>query len=295
MSPETLIVPKLSKLTYDMQKYHINLDHAIRKYQREGIDPEKVLASNNRQVESLNNLTDFLKDAKVIGRNRLNKTIAAGANLIIALGGDNHFLYVSHFINGQLLLGINSDPTSSEGALTYFTVKSLKDFWSKLEADDFKIEEWPRLQIALNGKKIQALATGDIFIGESRRENMSRYLISLDGQEEEQKSSGLLITTGAGSTGWYDSACHYLFENGNKFPKTKQEARYLVTEVYRGKLSKYQMLEGGFGPGQKLIISSLNDSSGEISIDSLVRCKFNRGSQAIIEISDKPLRVISLN
>jgi hypothetical protein len=48
------------------------------------------------------------------------------------------------------------------------------------------------------------LAVNDLFIG-ARSHVSARYRISWDGRSEEQSSSGIIVSTGVGSTGWLKS------------------------------------------------------------------------------------------
>jgi len=53
-----------------------------------------------------------------------------------------------------------------------------------------------------NGQRL--LAVNDLFVG-ARTHVSARYRLRYKGLDEDQSSSGLIISTGAGSTGWYRS------------------------------------------------------------------------------------------
>lgn len=293
---DIIIVPKTTKYVLDMNKYHLTPEEAIEKYKEEGTKFEDILASHNQQMESLEMAKSIFDSRQFVSWGDLTRERVKKAMLAIALGGDNHFLYVSHFVDKELIIGINSDPrknpNGSEGALTSFTMNSFRDFLYRLKEGAYRTEEWTRLQIILNNRPISTLATGDVFIGESRRKMMSQYIIDYEGQIEQQKSSGVIVTTGAGSTCWYDSENHYLYPDGNKFSRVRRAARFLTTAPYRGKLTSYSLLEGGLEGNQELLVKSLNDHEGEVSLDSQVDFPFPRGSQVRVRIADQPLRVI---
>lgn len=286
-----LIIPKISKFEWDMHRYNLTKEQLIERYKTEQVDIERILSSHKRQEDSLNFLRKLFDENQFVSRDSFNRKIAENASLVIAFGGDNHFQYVSHYIDKTPLLGINSDNVRSDGVLTYFTSEDIEPFLSKLEKDDFEIEEWQRLEAIVNGEKT-AMATSEYFVGEREREEMSRYIIEFKGKKEEQKGSGLLIATGAGSTGWYDSACRYLYPNGDLFPRTANFGKFILTEPYKGKFSSYSLLSGILEKGESLIVYSLNDSEGRLSSDSLAHYSFNRGTKAVIKISDNPLNVI---
>ena len=185
----------------------------------------------------------------------MTKEIANKAKLVISYGGDNHFLFVSHFVDNSLTLGINSDSHRSEGALTSITIQDLNNP-NEILNEKFKIEEWPRLKVEVNGKDIDTLCVSEIFIGEKYRFHMSRLMIKHNNDLIEQKGSGLIVTTGAGSTGWYNSAVRFLFPDEDIFPKTSKEARFLLSEPYHGKLLAAKNVKGKIKENEVLEITS---------------------------------------
>ncbi|MBI2547335.1 MAG: NAD(+)/NADH kinase [Candidatus Aenigmarchaeota archaeon] len=291
---DIVIVPKISKYEFDIRTYGATHEEIVAKYRREGVDVEVVLESHKRQKESLGRMRGYFGDNQFISREKLGKDIVRNTRFVVALGGDNHFQYVSHFVDSALMIGINSDPTTSEGALTYYRAADIEAILTRLENGDFNVEEWTRLEARVNGNLV-ALAMCEYFLGEAQRKNMSRNIIKLGDVKEEQKCSGLLVTTGAGSTGWYDSECKYLYPKGNRFPKTEKIARFLVTAPYTGKLNRPTVLEGAIREGEELTIHSLNDSNGVVTSDSLEEYEFGRGVHAVIKVSDNPLKVVRIH
>ena len=118
---------------------------------------------------------------------------------------------------------------------------------------------------------------------------MTSYILRYRGKQERQKSSGLLVATGAGSTGWYDSAGRYLHPNEDKFPKKERFTKFEVREPH----IIYSMLEGVLEEGEELEVYSLNKGVGRFGIDSSEKHEFPRGTKVVIRISDKTLRVVA--
>lgn len=286
-----VIVPKLSKYEYDLFTLMLSHDELLDLYEREGINPEKILQSHKRQKEIQKKFEDKFP-GKVIFRNFFTKEIAKSADLVIALGGDNHFTFVSHMLADTPILGINSDPLTSEGVLLSSDSTKFDSLLKDLESDNFEIEQWTRLDVEINGVKIRQSATSEVFVGNKNRMMMSHYRIKHKSHEESQKCSGLIITTGAGSTGWYNSASRYLFEDGNSFEKTSSLARFVATEPYRGKLSGNKLLHGELESDSDLEITSAHRDGGIIAIDSVIIKDFKRDKHLKISISNQPLNVL---
>lgn len=287
------IVPKLSKVDWDMKCLGLSYDQVVEKYRQEGSNVDTIIASHQTQQESLSKLRQIFDASQFIERDALDTSIDDDADLVVAFGGDNHFTYVSHFVKKALILGVNSDPQRSDGALTSISAVDLERALQAIAAGEYDIEEWTRLEATVNGKT-QPLATSELYVGENERKSMSRYVLKHGDKEETQKSSGLLITTGAGSTGWYDSACRYLHPEGSPFPRTAKQMVFLATEPFKGRLNQSKMLEGVVQEGETLTIKSLNDSEGIVSVDSLAEISFNRGAALEVRISDSPLKVLKI-
>lgn len=287
-----VIVPKATKYEVDLVEFKFTPAQLLEKYEKEGVDIKKILDSHHAQKKALARLKEFFKESQFVQRDSLNKEIVQNATVVISFGGDNHFQYISHYLDSVPILGINSDPSRSLGALNQVTMHDIEKIVKRLQGDDFKTEEWTRLASATFGRTA-VLTTSEVFLGENRREYMSRHVLTHREQSEEQKCSGLIVATGAGSTGWYDSVCRYLHTDGTPFPRTEKRARFVVTEPFRG-AHKYSLLEGVLEEGEVLKINSLNDR-GTIVIDAIDGFSFSRGTRATVKIADKPLRVIQFS
>lgn len=292
-----LVAPKKSKLQWDLDRLclmgrpRLTQKKLLAWYRREGLDAGRILASHERQMRALEKVLKVFPNAAVIAQEKMSRTAVERADLVLTLGGDNHFQFVSHFMKGGVVAGVNSDPVLSEGSLTGFTPKTLSAASGRILEGRFRVEEWTRLQVTLNGKKLDELALSEVFLGEASRCQMSRYRITAGGWSELQKCSGLLAATGAGSSGWYNAACRVLFARGDRFPKTRKCFRFLATEPYYGRLAKSSFLSGTIGKGKKLKVRSMNDSRGVVVIDTQLEHLFPEGSEAVVTLG-APLRVL---
>lgn len=207
------------------------------------------------------------------------------SDLAITVGGDGTFAKAANLVNGSYLLGINSNPSESEGALTSLDICDIERL-EDLINNNFEVMEHTRAQMILNGKHIDELATNEIYIGTSAQFLTSRYKIRHKGVEEEQRSSGVIVTTGTGSSGWFNSA------GGKKFGRAEKKLAFLVREPYIGeRLFRPELLKGEIKEKESIILTSTRDYGGIIAINSSVY-NFNGGDIAEIKISDKPTKVI---
>ncbi len=304
LSEKILVVCKRTKWQRDLLRYATE-EKARAIYLQQKSSYKRVMASHNRQINSLDQLKNSLQGAKFIFREEIASVDLSRFDLVISFGGDNHFVYVSHFVQGIPILGMNSDPEGSTGALLYYNVA---DFKSQIQAhlnkpylyeirEFLSIEKWTKIAVELvlsaDKQKIKIdPCISEISVCSTFHDYISRFLLRKDKQEwEEIKCSGLLLASGAGSSGWY---C-----NGHPdgisaiFAKDAPFFRSLARETNCSQRSKLKYLNPQISHGESLQVISQMD--GEITIDSNTKrvFPFPAGALAYFFLSDEKLQVIS--
>ena len=193
----------------------------------------------------------------LINRVQFKKKIEA--DLVITVGGDGTVLAASHFVKQTPIFGINSAPMTSTGYLCVANPKNFERLLKKILAGKKKPLRIPRLEVSINQKKIPFLGLNDLLFACRLQGETARYTLQIGHHREFQKSSGIWVATGAGSTAALFSA------GGKPFSMTSRKMEYWVREPFQYKI-RYRLLKGFVGPGQKITI--LPDMShGMIFID----------------------------
>jgi len=103
----------------------------------------------------------------------------------------------------EIFLGVNPDPARWDGQLLPFQVRDL----DKITREVFQTNR-PKKSVTMAKATLNTgetmYAVNDIFIG-PRSHISARYSISIGGKTENQSSSGVIVSTGVGSTGWLKS------------------------------------------------------------------------------------------
>ncbi|MBI3297843.1 MAG: NAD(+)/NADH kinase [Elusimicrobia bacterium] len=273
-----VLVPKESKLEYDQRRLGWSRQRLLSWYRdRAGV----IVDSHDRQLAVRQRLLELFPECRVVPREMVDAGIDK-ASLVIALGGDNHFIYVSHFLRKAPILGVNADRVRSHGGLLELDERQLEAASDVLRAGWGSVSAWPRLEVRVGGR-FAGLATSELFIGERQRKHMSRHVLRVGELEEEHKSSGLLVSTPAGSTGWYG---HY----GKPFTA---DARWVLTEPFpRG--GRLRLGRGVLTKDRTLKVRSLNDAEGIVAVDSLEETPFTFAAQAEVRLSKHPLHVVGM-
>ena len=236
--------------------------------------------------KSLNKLKYFLngKKFRVVGGSNLKKNDFKDVDLVITFGGDGTFLKAASFVRDSFIIGINSNPMASEGALTSINAENV-DIIREILNGRFRVIERPRAKVTKNNILLDKLALNEVYMGSRNQFHTSRYILYLNGRKEEHRSSGVLVSTGTGSTAWYSSA------GGRPFPYNEKKLKFIVREPFSGRLFKPLFLQGEISQGNKIKIESTG-KMGTIVLDSNISHGFEGGDVVEIELSNKPLKVI---
>lgn len=208
-------------------------------------------------------------------------------DLIIAVGGDGTILNTAHFMLGETpLLTVKSEPKSI-GGLCVINYTEFEEAVRNILAGKFKTEKWARIEGKIGNRTDFAL--NEILIGPKYRSGAARYEINFNGKKEAQLSSGIIISTGSGSSAWY----RHIAGNEGAFPRDADELKFIATEYNTE--NGYKLANGIFKPGDILKIKSLMSINGAVSFDgdsNKRMYKFLTGNEIEISIAKKPLHVI---
>ncbi len=224
---------------------------------------------------------------EISNRNSLDKSQFKGRDMIIAIGGDGTFLRAAQFIGTELLFGVNSDVKDKEG---FFMKSNRADFEGKLNriiSGRAEIKKLPRLEAHINSRRVGTLALNEFFIGQKRAYNAAKYAIQLGGKKEMQKSSGVLVTTPAGSYAWAKSCC------SRTMPLNSKDYQFVVREPYEGTLFKnYRLKHGTLRKSDKIAI--ISQMLGGVLVADSVSREYNLkcGDKITVRLSSQPLSII---
>ncbi|MBI4980942.1 hypothetical protein HZC30_05300 [Candidatus Woesearchaeota archaeon] len=298
------LAAKLSKIEWDMHRLQLSYGEILNTYRQQGKDVGKIVASHTRQKQNIEEILAQVPGAEVLDVIALQKncTPKAEVEILIALGGDNFFQICSHLFPEAYLVGVNSDPQTSYGKLLYFTPDSLRQRLKQIVKGDFNTEYWARVATTLNGARVED-STCTVSLSIKATDMMSRYLLKLNGESEEQKCTGILVVSGAGSgTGArYRNAGLYLpqVKSGlyplvtSEFSRISPKLRTLTREPFMGEECKYKGLNLRVQEGEELTLMYWANDPSELSIDSINRYDVKEGDELKFKVSDKPLKVIS--
>jgi hypothetical protein len=147
----------------------------------------------------------------------------------------------------------------------------------------------------------QLLAVNDFFIG-VKGHSSARYEITVDGKRERQSSSGIIVSTGLGSTGWFKSvmtgAARIAEAMGQALPGMPDKEGvswdsnflfYSVREPFPSAYTGTELTFGRIAKSKQVEIVSNMPVDGIIFSDGMEQdyLEFNTGKVARIGVADR--------
>ncbi len=274
--------------------------------ERSGGDFEYYELENSIFYESLSKVQESLSKTlkfKVINRSFLPTYIFTENDLIIVIGQDGLVANTAKYVNGLPIIGVNPDPDRYDGVLLKHAPIELNDVIKNVVKGNYETKRVTMAKAQLNDGQ-SLLAFNDFYIGADSHVS-SRYSIEFNGSRENQSSSGVIVSTGAGSTGWLSSIFNmanninsYHNKNVNECEtKLKWDDDKLVFVVREPFLSKMSQVNIGYGiitNNKKLKIESNMPTKGVIFSDGIEAdfLSFNSGSTVEIGLAEEKANLV---
>jgi NAD kinase len=253
-------------------------------------------ALNSLQIQ----LSNVIKN-KTVEREFVPSYIFSEKNIVIVIGQDGLVANTAKYSKNLPIIAVNPDNERYDGILLPFDTS---DFISGVEnvlGNNYKSKTMRFAEAILNdGQRL--LAFNDLFIGASSHVS-ARYKITFNKNIEEHSSSGLIVSTQAGSTGWLSSIFNMaygvtgMFEKNlkHKRPKLKEsELLFAVREPFKSIKTQTGIASGIIRNQNKLTIESFMPSNGIIFSDGVEKdfLKFNSGSIATIGVAKETAKIV---
>ena len=176
----------------------------------------------------------------------------------------------------------------------------LKDAVMKTENGNFSSQVITFAEAKTNyGQRI--LAVNDLFIG-PKSHISARYSLSWGEQTEIQSSSGIIVSTGFGSTGWFQSIlAGALGVTGNEshdlvqgFAWHEERLQFTVREPFPSRTTGTQLVFGEVTETKKLLLESYMPEHGVIFSDGIEQdfLSFNSGCLVSIGVAKTKGRLV---
>ncbi len=256
-------------------------------------------------VSAAESSLERLGSTQVLNRSFLPTFVFGPEDTVVVLGQDGLVANTAKYLSTQQIIGVNPDVSRWDGVLLPFRVDDLYAVVPEVFAGRRKIRRVTMAQATLNdGQRLYAV--NDLFIG-PKSHTSARYVISIGKQHENHSSSGIIVSTGLGSTGWFKSIVagaagiarqltgqSVKAESGGSFAWDADYLCYSVREPFPSRTSSANLVFGRITQSEPLILESQMPENGVIFSDGIESdfVEFNSGARAEIRIADKQAHLV---
>lgn len=267
-------------------------------YEREDTAYQQAIALARQTLGELGRV-------QLVQRAFLPNFVFGEQDIVVALGQDGLVANTLKYLNGQPLVGVNPDPKRWDGQLLPFQVPDLETVMREVLRSGRKTREVTMAEAALN-TGLALCAVNDLFIG-VKSHGSARYRIALGNAAENHSSSGVIVSTGLGSTGWFKSlmagAAGVAVAAGRaqaaqaqdpQFPWESDHLYFTVREPFPSRNTGTTLVFGKVTPQQPLVIESMMAENGVIFSDGIEHdfIEFNSGTKATITLAKRQGRLV---
>lgn len=270
------------QVRFFLERRGLSLEEVERRHARAGIVRRRVLGAVP---------ADWRRGA--VTREDLDRFLFEPDDVVVVLGQDGLVANVAKYLDGQPVIGLNPDPDRFPGVLVPHPPAAAADLLRDAAAGRARLEERTMVEARLDdGQRL--LALNEVFVGHASHQS-ARYALRLGERSERQSSSGLIVATGTGATGWAASIAR---ERGTalRLPEpTEPAVAFFVREAWPSPATGTTLTEGVVAPpGELRVVCELGDG-GVVFGDGIEadRLELDWAQEVRVAVADRRLRLVA--
>lgn len=255
-----------------------------------------------KALEAVRNDAKLFARVQEIDNEYIPNMIFGEKDIVITLGQDGLVVNAMKYLNGQPLIGVNSDPLRWNGDLSVFHPDEMRDVIPAVIGNTYRSTDITMAKACTkDGQELYAV--NDFFVGVEDHTS-ARYKISFGEKAENQSSSGIIISTPLGFGGWHKSVLAQFRGMARAFGlgeiKEKpvgwyeQELIYQVREPFQSVSTRADLVYGSIAGGEKLKVVSNMPEKGIVFSDGVLEdsIEFRSGMEVTIEVADRKGKLV---
>lgn len=296
---KVVLVTRRTRLE-DLVARHHTLAQAKFYIEHLGADFSDYLAENAAYARSMELTVRTLEDwgrYQVLDRSYLPNFIFAPDDIVVALGQDGLVANSLKYLDGQPLIGLNPEPARWDGVLLPFEPPDLGTVLADVARGRRSTKAVTMAEARLSDGQVLR-AVNDLFIG-PRTHSSALYEIELGERRESQSSSGIIVSTGLGSTAWLKSVvtgslgvARAMEGRSGEFqylpqPWDSRQLMFAVREPFPSRASGTELVFGYISEGTPLRLRSRMPENGVIFSDGMEAdyLRFTAGMEATVTVA----------
>lgn len=228
-----------------------------------------------------------------IVRSDLNRFVFEPEDIVTCVGQDGLVANAAKYLSGQLVLGINPDPERYDGVLVLHRAAEVARLLDAAGKGKVVVESRTMVEARVDdGQRL--LAANEIYLGHKTHQS-SRYRVRWRGKEERHSSSGVVVATGTGATGWARSIVLGKRGDTSRLPgPTDPRLAFFVREAFPSVATGTSIVEGSVTSEDSLAVVSEMNEGGTLFGDGIEddAIDFRWGLCASISVAEQRLRLV---
>jgi NAD kinase len=296
---KVVLVTRRTRLE-DLIARHHTLAQARFYIEHLGADFSDYLAENAAYAHSLELTVRTLEDwgrYQVVDRSYLPNFVFAADDIVVALGQDGLVANSMKYLDGQPLIGLNPEPARWDGVLLPFGPQELGPVLADVAHSRRPVKAVTMAEARLSDGQVLR-AVNDLFIG-PHTHSSALYEIEVGERRESQSSSGIIVSTGLGSTAWLKSVvtgsmavAGAMQGRSGDFqyepqPWDSAQLTFAVREPFPSRASKAELVFGHVSAERPLRLRSRMPENGVIFSDGMEAdyLRFTAGMEATVTVA----------
>lgn len=227
-----------------------------------------------------------------VDRADLSRFVFGPEDVVVVVGQDGLVANVAKYLDGQRVVGVNPDPRAYDGVLAAHPAGALPDLLPGIVAGRARVEARTMVEARLDdGQRL--LALNEVFVGH-RTHQSARYRVGRGEHEEAHSSSGVIVATGTGATGWARSVARQRAEAPRLPSPGDRWLAYFVREPFPSVSTATSVEAGALMEGETLSLRSEMDEHGTLFGDGIEddRLEFGWGVRAEVGVARERLHLV---
>ncbi|MGN9910319.1 hypothetical protein ACTMTJ_22455 [Phytohabitans sp. LJ34] len=223
-----------------------------------------------------------------VDRDDLPRFIFGPEDIVLAVGQDGLVANVAKYLDGQPVVGVDPEPERNPGVLVQHAPAAV----AALLRRELHTERRTMVVAELDdGQRLYGL--NEVYIGHPSHQSARYVLGTADGAVERQSSSGVVVGTGTGATGWCASIARPLAYVPDLPEPTETELCWFVREAWPSRATGTTLTQGNLSGPERLELTSESERlvvfADGLETDHLVLAW---GQRLRIGLADRSLRIV---
>jgi hypothetical protein len=186
-----------------------------------------------------------------VDRADLPRFLFGPEDVVIAVGQDGLVANVAKYLTGQPVIGVDPEPGRNAGVLVRVRGAQLAALLPQVAAGRAVTESRTMVHALLDDGQ-SLIGLNEVFVGHISHQSARYALSTPDGRAERHSSSGVIVGTGTGATGWCASIARERADAPVLPGPSDRELCWFVREAWPSPMTGVALTAGRIAQGQQL-------------------------------------------